>query len=70
MGTRHGAYCAGCCWCLMGLLFLGGVMNRWWIAGLALFVALEKLGPAGDAVRRVTGPGLSAFGVWLLSPAW
>ena len=42
MGLEHGAYCVGCCWFLMGLLFFGGIMNLFWIAGLALFVLLEK----------------------------
>ena len=68
MGTRHGAYCVGCCWFLMGLLFLGGVMNLWWVVGLALFVLLEKLGPAGDGVRRLSGVVLIGFGIWMLIP--
>ena len=47
MGLQHGSYCVGCCWVLMGLLFFGGVMNLYWIAGLALFVLLEKSISAG-----------------------
>ncbi len=47
MGMEHGFYCVGCCWFLMGLLFVGGVMNLFWIAGLAIFVLVEKLLPAG-----------------------
>ena len=43
MGWQHGLYCLGCCWFLMGLLFVGGVMNLLWIAGLTLFVLLEKV---------------------------
>ena len=43
MGWEHGLYCLGCCWILMCLLFVGGVMNLLWIAGLALFVLLEKV---------------------------
>ncbi|MCZ6828408.1 MAG: DUF2182 domain-containing protein [Gammaproteobacteria bacterium] len=43
MGLEHGAYCLGCCWVLMGLLFFGGVMNLLWIAGLAVFVMIEKI---------------------------
>ena len=62
MGLEHGAYCLGCCWFLMGLLFYGGVMNLYWIAGLAAFVALEKTIPAGHWVGRVTGVVLLAWG--------
>jgi predicted metal-binding membrane protein len=47
LGLRHGAYCVGCCWVLMALLFVGGVMNVLWIALLALLVLLEKLTPYG-----------------------
>ena len=47
IGFRHGLYCVGCCWALMALLFVGGVMNSLWIAMLALFVLLEKLVPSG-----------------------
>jgi predicted metal-binding membrane protein len=47
MGVEHGAYCLGCCWVLMLLLFVGGVMNLLWIAALAVFVLVEKLGVPG-----------------------
>ena len=49
MGLRLGAYCLGCCWVLMGLLFVGGVMNLLWIAAIAAFVLLEKTIPFGEA---------------------
>jgi len=52
MGLEHGAYCLGCCWFLMGLLFFGGIMNLFWIAGLALFVLLEKTIPMGHWFGR------------------
>ena len=55
MGVAHGAYCLGCCAVLMLLLFVGGVMNLVWIAGLTLLVAVEKLAPFGAVVARVTG---------------
>ena len=55
LGVRHGAYCVGCCWMLMALLFVGGVMNVVWIAGLAIFVLIEKLAPAGARVGKLTG---------------
>ena len=70
MGLRHGAYCLGCCWMLMLLLFVGGVMNFAWIAGLALFVLVEKLVPAGHWIGRAAGVLLVAWGtVTLLAAA-
>jgi predicted metal-binding membrane protein len=62
MGLRHGVYCVGCCWLLMLLLFVGGVMNLAWIAGVALFVLIEKLAPAGHWIRRGAGILLVAWG--------
>ena len=55
MGMLHGRTCLGCCWALMALLFVGGVMNLWWILGVALLVAAEKLGPGGALVSRPLG---------------
>ena len=54
----HGTYCVGCCWMLMALLFVGGVMNFAWIAALTLIVGIEKLVPRGDLVGRVVGVAL------------
>lgn len=65
MGLEHGAYCLGCCWFLMTLLFFGGVMNLYWIAGLAVFVLLEKTVPYGHWLGRVTGITLVACGALL-----
>ena len=62
MGLVHGAFCFGCCWVLMGLLFVGGVMNLYWIAGLAIFVLLEKTIPAGHRLGSLAGLGLIAWG--------
>lgn len=67
MGLTHGAYCAGCCWLVMGLLFYGGVMNVYWIAGLSLLVLLERCMPAGHDLGRLSGVGLIAWGGWLLA---
>ena len=67
MGLHHGGYCLGCCWALMGLLFLLGVMNLLWIAALAAFVLVEKVVPAGVWVGRAAGVGLLVWGVWLLA---
>lgn len=63
MGMRHGAYCVGCCWMLMLLLFVGGVMNLVWIAALAAYILVEKLSPAGHWVGRATGLLLIGWGV-------
>lgn len=67
MGLAHGAYCVGCCWFLMGLLFFGGVMNLLWIAAIAIFVLLEKILPAARLFSRVSGIGMLCFSVFLLS---
>jgi predicted metal-binding membrane protein len=62
MGLRHGAFCLGCCWVLMLLLFVGGVMNFVWIAGIALFVLVEKLAPAGHWIGKAAGVVFIAWG--------
>lgn len=66
MGVRHGGFCLGCCWLLMLLLFVGGVMNLAWVAGLALFVLVEKLAPAGHWLGRAAGLVLAGWGVAVL----
>jgi predicted metal-binding membrane protein len=62
MGLEHGAFCLGCCWFLMGLLFYGGVMNLYWIAGLAVLVLVEKTVPAGHWLGLAIGVGLILWG--------
>ncbi len=69
MGLQHGRYCLGCCWVLMALLFVLGVMNLVWIAALAAFVLAEKVAPAGEKVSRVTGVLLIAWGAWAILAA-
>ncbi|WP_048648358.1 DUF2182 domain-containing protein [Nitratireductor soli] len=66
IGLRHGFYCIGCCWALMALLFVGGVMNVLWIAAIAIFVLAEKVLPAGWPVSRLAGAALVAAGLWVL----
>jgi predicted metal-binding membrane protein len=66
LGLRHGLYCIGCCWALMALLFVGGVMNLFWIATLAILVLLEKAAPFGRVVARAAGLVFIAGGVWLM----
>ncbi len=68
MGIRHGAYCVGCCWMLMALLFVAGVMNLLWVATISAFVSLEKVLPQGERVGRLAGgvlvlTGISVVGV-------
>ena len=62
MGLHHGLFCLGCCWVLMSLLFVLGVMNLLWIAALAAIVLVEKLSPGGHWVSRLTGLLLIAWG--------
>ncbi|MBN1239946.1 MAG: DUF2182 domain-containing protein [Gammaproteobacteria bacterium] len=67
LGILHGAYCVGCCWALMALLFVGGVMNPVWIAALAAVVLLEKLAGAGVLMSRLLGALLIAWGIAALA---
>jgi len=66
MGLEHGGWCLGCCWFLMALLFFGGVMNLYWIVGLAVFVLIEKTFPFGNWLGRIAGVMLVGWGVVLL----
>jgi predicted metal-binding membrane protein len=66
MGLVHGAWCLGCCWALMTLLFFGGVMNLFWIIGLAVFVLIEKTIPLGQWFGRVLSIVLVGWGMLLL----
>lgn len=66
MGLLHGRYCLGCCWALMALLFVGGIMNIWWILGITLYVAVEKLAPGGDRLARPLGAILVLGGIGVL----
>lgn len=69
MGLHQGLYCVGCCWLLMGLLFVAGVMNLWWVAAIAGFVLLEKVAGAGLQMERITGLLLIVWGGWVLARA-
>jgi predicted metal-binding membrane protein len=66
MGMEYGAFCIGCCWALMGLLFVGGVMNLAWVAAIAFFVLVEKLMPSGRLASAVGGCGLIGTGLFLM----
>jgi predicted metal-binding membrane protein len=63
MGAEHGLYCLGCCWALMLLLFVAGVMNLAWVALITLFVLAEKLTPAAWRVSRIAGVAMVAAGI-------
>jgi predicted metal-binding membrane protein len=63
LGAMHGAYCVGCCWMLMVLLFVGGVMNLTWIAALGILVLIEKALPPGQWIGRGVGIALIGWGV-------
>jgi len=65
MGLAHGLYCLGCCWALMVLLFVGGVMNLAWVAVLTAVVLIEKLLPLGAWTARLSGAAMIAYGAWL-----
>jgi len=62
-GVRHGLFCLGCCWMLMALLFVGGLMNLAWVGAIALFILLEKTMPWGDWMSRFGGALLVVWGV-------
>lgn len=66
MGLRHGIYCIGCCWALMGLLLVGGVMNLLWVALISAFVLVEKIVPSGELVARLAGILFSGCGLWMI----
>ena len=66
MGLRHGAFCTGCCWLLMVLLFVTGVMNMLWVAAITLFVLLEKVLPRGMRFGALAGVALVGWGAWMI----
>ena len=65
IGLGHGLFCLGCCWALMALLFVGGVMNLVWIAGLTLVVVAEQMLPAGALLSKLFGALMILAGLWL-----
>jgi predicted metal-binding membrane protein len=67
MGMRHGVYCLGCCWALMALLFVAGVMNLFWVAVIAALVLVERVARAGPWIGRAAGVALVLAGGWMLT---
>ena len=66
MGLQHGSYCVVCCWLLMALLFVAGVMNLLWVATIAVYVLIEKVVPEGHRVSRAIGLLVIVWGVWMI----
>lgn len=66
MGIEHGLYCLGCCWLLMALLFVAGVMNLGYVAALMVFVLLEKTAPFGPWIARASGGAFIGAGLYLI----
>ena len=66
MGLRSGNYCVVCCWALMSLMFVAGVMSLLWMAVIAAFVLVEKVAPGGQWVSRISGLLLILWGAWML----
>lgn len=67
MGVRHGFYCVGCCWALMALSFVFGVMNLLWMAGVTAFLLVEKITSWGPRIGRGAGVILAGYGLWMLA---
>jgi predicted metal-binding membrane protein len=65
MGLSHGAYCVGCCWLLMALLFVAGVMNLLWVAAITALVLIEKATPYGRGIAALSGGAMIVGGFWL-----
>ena len=66
MGIRHGLFCLGCCWALMLLLFVAGVMDLLWVAAIGALVLVEKLTRSGPEVGKLAGLALVGWGVWMM----
>ncbi|MFC1664575.1 DUF2182 domain-containing protein [Pseudomonadota bacterium] len=67
MGFKHGMYCVGCCWLLMMLMFVGGVMGFYWMVGIAIYVLLEKIVPGGELFSRMGGVAMGLAGIYWLA---
>jgi predicted metal-binding membrane protein len=65
MGVKHGAFCTFCCWFLMALLFVAGVMNMWWVGLISVVVLVEKLAPQGGRIAKALGVTMATWGIWM-----
>ncbi len=66
MGVNHGLFCVGCCWALMGLLLVAGVMTPVWIIAITAYVLAEKTMPGMERATKITGALLIGGGLWFL----
>lgn len=64
MGARHGLYCVGCCWALMMLAFVAGIMNILWMLTVTVFVFVDHALLKTTIFSRLVGTGLLAWGIW------
>ena len=66
-GIDHGLFCLGCCWLLLALPFVAGVMNLLWMAAIAAFILAEKVAPGGQWFGKIGGAALAAAGLWMIT---
>ncbi len=66
MGWRHGLFCVGCCWALMGLLFVAGIMNPVWIISITLYVLIEKTVANSQLISKLAGVAMIGAGAWTI----
>jgi predicted metal-binding membrane protein len=66
MGWRHGLFCVGCCWALMAVLFVTGVMNPFWMVVLTGYMLAEKIAPGGAVLAKAVGAALIGAGLWMM----
>ena len=67
MGLKHGILCTGCCWALMALMFIGGVMNLLWMVVITAVILIEKVAPRGDVFAKIAGVAMIISGVGLIA---
>ncbi len=67
MGSRHGLFCIGCCWALMGLLFVAGIMNAVWIIAITLYVLIEKTVANSQLISKLAGVAMVGMGAWTIA---
>jgi predicted metal-binding membrane protein len=70
MGLEHGTHCVLCCWMLMLLLLVAGLMNLLWMGAITALVLVEKLTPDIPWITRISGGLLIGWGLWILLHAW
>jgi predicted metal-binding membrane protein len=67
MGLKHGLLCTGCCWALMALMFVGGIMNLIWMVVITAIILIEKVAPKGDVFARIAGAAMITSGVYFIA---